>query len=62
MVHPGKHLRDYPKVRLAKANVLDAREVFEAANEWLYQKLAQDIMKEIEEQEAKEARKTKKLK
>lgn len=35
LAHPGRHIRDYPDVRLRKAHYDDARWVYGAAIEWL---------------------------
>jgi hypothetical protein len=51
LVHPGKHLRDYPNVRVGKGHYRDARAIFEAAREWLVGKVIADLQREIEEWE-----------
>jgi hypothetical protein len=48
LVHPGKHLRSYPKVRIRRGHLADARTVFEAVNDHLYQKLAADLRDAVE--------------
>src|SRR5262245_57842274 len=35
LVHPGKHARDYPKVRVRRAHFGDAQAIFDVANSWL---------------------------
>jgi hypothetical protein len=58
LVHLGRHVREYPKVRLRAAVFHNAREVFETANDWILDRLYKDIRKrmEAEEKRAKKAR------
>jgi hypothetical protein len=39
MVHPGRHVRDYPNVRITRAHYEHVADLFEAANSWLLSKL-----------------------
>ncbi len=47
LIHPGKHVRDYPRIRIAKAHWGDARAVFKIASENLEVKVVHDLRKEI---------------
>lgn len=43
MIHPGKHLRDYPNVRIGRLHLRDAEAVFDAAHGWLYSRVTGDL-------------------
>jgi hypothetical protein len=50
LAHPGRHLREYPRITVAAVNFRSAEEVFEAANDWLYRKVERDLLKAIEKE------------
>ncbi len=54
LVHPGRHLREYPKARLRAVAFHNAREVFEAANDWILNRVYNDLRMKIEAEEASE--------
>lgn len=51
LVHPGKHLRDYPKIRIGKLHLSDAEVVFGAANRWLLSKVTTDLQRAMQREE-----------
>jgi hypothetical protein len=51
LVHPGKHLRDYPKIRISKLHLSDAEAVFDSAHGWLLSKVTSDLKRAIEREE-----------
>jgi hypothetical protein len=59
LVHPGKHLRDYPRVRIGRLHYADARAVLKAANSWLLRRVETGLRASIEraERRRKNARK-----
>lgn len=48
LVHLGRHVREYPKVRLRAVVFHNAREVFDAASDWILNRLHEDIRKRME--------------
>ncbi len=42
LVHPGKHLRDYPNVRLRKAHFTDSFSIVRAATDHLWQEITRN--------------------
>jgi hypothetical protein len=45
LAHPGKHIREYPNVRLRKAHYEDARAIFATATNWLYHHNARGLVR-----------------
>jgi hypothetical protein len=43
LVHPGKHIRDYPKVRIGRLHLSDAQAVCGAVERYLLSDLANDL-------------------
>lgn len=56
LVHPGRHLRDYPKLRIGNTHLRDAKDVFNAANSWLMAKIGDDLERAIKREESRKAK------
>jgi hypothetical protein len=53
LVHPGRHLRDYPKLRIRNTHLSNAKDVFNAANSWLMAKIGDDLERAIKREESR---------
>lgn len=51
LVHPGRHVREYPKLRLRAFVFHNAREVFEAANDWILDRIYRDLRMKMKAEE-----------
>lgn len=58
LVHPGRHLREYPSVKLRKAHYSDCYTVVRAASDYLWAKLSSDLAAEMEKRERLRRRRT----
>lgn len=45
LAHPGKHIREYPAIRLRKDHYGDARAIFDTAIDWLRHHIAKRVTK-----------------
>jgi hypothetical protein len=55
LIHPGRHMRDYPTLRLRKAHYSDAYAIVRAATSHLDAKVNADLSAEIDRQEKRRA-------